>query len=394
MNILINDFGGYAFTAQLSRQMARLGHEVVHSFCDSLTTTPKGTLGLRADDPDNLSFYPIQLHQPMNKYSLFRRFVQEIEYGNKVACLVRDVKPDVVISANTPLDAQTRIQRASKNVDAKFIFWLQDVLGLATQRVLQKKLPLAATVVGGWYKRLEKRLLRQSDQVVSISTAFHSYLDSAGVHRENIKVVENWAPLDDITVVAKENNWSRGKRYTDRFTFLYSGTLSLKHNPAVLLNIAESVADQGAVVIVRSQGQGADWLRQAIREKNVDNLVLEDYVPYEYLSESLASADVLVAILEPEASEFSVPSKVLTYMCTGRALMLAVPHGNLAAQIVRKNHSGVVIDPTDSESVASAAQAFVSDSELSKSCGISARNYAERTFNIESIANQFVDLLA
>ena len=58
-----------------------------------------------------------------------------------------------------------------------------------------------------------------------------------------------------------------------------------------------------------SEGRGADWLRAAIAEDAEPALVLLPFQPYEVLSEVLASADVLLAILEPEAGAFSVPSK-------------------------------------------------------------------------------------
>ena len=49
------------------------------------------------------------------------------------------------------------------------------------------------------------------------------------------------------------------------------------------------------------------------------------FQPFEVLPDVLGSADVLVAILEPDAGVFSVPSKVLSYFCAGRPVLLAVP---------------------------------------------------------------------
>ena len=48
----------------------------------------------------------------------------------------------------------------------------------------------------------------------------------------------------------------------------------------------------------------------------------------------MASADVLVAILEPDASRFSVPSKVLTYLCASRAIVGVLPPDNSVAEIL------------------------------------------------------------
>ena len=72
----------------------------------------------------------------------------------------------------------------------------------------------------------------------------------------------------------------------------------------------------------------------------------------------LASADVLVSVLEAEAGHFSVPSKVQSYLCAERAILLAAPHANLAAAIVARENAGLVVEPDDIEGFLEAAKAL------------------------------------
>ena len=55
------------------------------------------------------------------------------------------------------------------------------------------------------------------------------------------------------------------------------------------------------------------------------------FQPAEQLSEVLGSGDVLVALLEPGASKFSIPSKVLSYLAAGRPVLGIMPADNPAA---------------------------------------------------------------
>ena len=96
-------------------------------------------------------------------------------------------------------------------------------------------------------------------------------------------------------------------------------------------------------MLVVSEGPGADWLAEHASPD--DALRLLPYQPYERLPEVLASADVLVAVLEPDAGAFSVPSKVLTYLCAGRPLLGALPADNLAARVVTQSGGGIVVPP-------------------------------------------------
>jgi glycosyltransferase involved in cell wall biosynthesis len=147
-----------------------------------------------------------------------------------------------------------------------------------------------------------------------------------------------------------------------------------------------------AVVVVISEGSGRLWLEEWKAQQQVDNLMLLDFQSYDDLPEVLASADILVAILEPDASRFSVPSKVLTYLCAQRAILSVINPDNAVAEVLISNQAGVVVDPKDREAISAQAAALLDDHELRRVLGKSARNYAEREFCPERAADRFVTL--
>ncbi|HKD95954.1 MAG TPA: glycosyltransferase, partial [Gaiellaceae bacterium] len=177
-----------------------------------------------------------------------------------------------------------------------------------------------------------------------------------------------------------------------RFVFLYSGTLGFKHDPSLLLELARWAAGHDSVVVVVSEGPGSDWLAREGADE--PGLLLLPYQPYERLPEVLASADVLLALLEPDAGSFSVPSKVLTYLCAARPLLVSVSGDNLAARVVVRSGGGLVVPPKDPEALLAAAAALHADASRRAELGRSARAYAERTFDLERIADRFEQVLA
>ena len=114
----------------------------------------------------------------------------------------------------------------------------------------------------------------------------------------------------------------------------------MKHDPSLLIALAEAVRGRARVVVV---GQGSGMA--ALAAAGLENLVLLPLQPVERLREVLAAADVAVAVIEPDAGAFSVPSKVQSYLCAGRAVLLAAPAANLAARVVRGEAAGVVVEP-------------------------------------------------
>jgi glycosyltransferase involved in cell wall biosynthesis len=107
----------------------------------------------------------------------------------------------------------------------------------------------------------------------------------------------------------------------------------------------------------------------------------------------LGSADVLVAILEADAGVFSVPSKVLSYLCAGRSVLLAVPKENLAARIVLQCGAGPVVEPTDIRGFCAEAQHLIDSPTIREQNGCAARHYAETHFDIRRIADRFEEIL-
>jgi glycosyltransferase involved in cell wall biosynthesis len=106
----------------------------------------------------------------------------------------------------------------------------------------------------------------------------------------------------------------------------------------------------------------------------------------------LASADLLLALLEEHAGPMAVPSKVLTYLCAGRPILGAIPGDNLAARVILEAGAGRVVAPGDSFLFDEAARAILEDREGAQSMGAAARAYAERTFEIEMIGPKFESL--
>ena len=139
MRILIHDYSGHPFQVQLSRALARRNHGVLHLYCSSFQT-PRGIVQKLDTDGDNFSCRAIELSRPFEKYKFIKRFFQEIEYGNLLVKEVEKFKPDILISANNPLDPQRILLRYCIKNNIKFIFWLQDIYGFAIKELLTKKI--------------------------------------------------------------------------------------------------------------------------------------------------------------------------------------------------------------------------------------------------------------
>ncbi len=395
MKILVHDYAAHPFPVELSRELARRGHHVNHAYCASLETGPRGSFKQQPEDPRHFQFTGIELASPLDKFSFIKRYRQENEYGDLLADVADDCRPDVVLSGNTPLDAQKKLWARCDDLGIRKVFWLQDMIGLATRRILSKKIPLLGSLIGRHYVGIEKDLLKKSDAVVAISDDFVETLRHWGVSESRVHVIENWAPLDEIPAVDKINDWSVRRGYSDKFVFMYTGTMGMKHDPTLIRDLARSFESDSSVrVVVASKGLGASWLAEEKKKGSLGNLNLMDFHSFDDLPNALGSADVLVAVLEKDADVYSVPSKVLAYLCAGRPVILAVPRDNLAARIVTSTRAGLVVEPGDIDGFLEAAEILRRDSSRRTQMGQRARAYAESKFRIGPIGDEFERVLS
>jgi glycosyltransferase involved in cell wall biosynthesis len=305
----------------------------------------------------------------------------------RTARLLWRLRPEAVLTSNVPLLSLLLISGAVRLRRTRWVLWLQDVqTGLANQ-----SLSGGARVVGRVLGLIERSLVRRADAVVVIDDDFVTAVLEAGAARPT--VIRNWAVIDDLPVGSKDNAWAREHGLDpERLVFLYAGTLGRKHPPELLAALADELPE--AQVVVVSEGVGAEWLAEERSRRRLDNLVLVPFQPHDQLAKVLASADVLVAVLDAGAGAFSVPSKVLSYLCAGRAVLLAMPWENGAAKVVgREASAGLVVTP-DVDAVRAAARRLADDPALRQRFASAGRAYAEATFAVDVKAAEFDAILS
>ena len=386
MRILIHDFGAYAFPLTLSHALGKRGYDVGHAYCNSLTTTPHNV----PDGIPGVTLLPIQISRPLNKYNLVQRWIQEQQYGRRAVQTILDFAPNIVLSANAPLSAQAQILNTCKQSSTPFVFWLQDLIGIATTRVLRSKLPLLSLAIGRYFQCMEGRLLRKSDAVIAITEDFHPALRSFGVPPDRCHVIENWGTLDHFAGVS--SSWADQNGLKPYPLLLYAGTLSMKHNPAMLLHLAQSMGNDVQIVVV-SQGVGADWLTEMTAKHRLANLIVLPYQEPNQLPAMYASADILLVLLTEDAGQFSVPSKVLTCLCAGRPILAAIPRENLAARIIMEAGAGFITEPDDLAEFTEKAKRLLREPKLCHVMGAKAKSWATRKFDMGPITDQFDHVL-
>ncbi|WP_406414616.1 glycosyltransferase family 4 protein [Streptomyces sp. NBC_01614] len=391
MRILVHDYSGHPFQAQLSRELAYRGHDVVHSTCSAYVS---GKGNLAEDAVVGLRFVTIGDRVVLDKGAYVRRLFKETRLGLELARQVRREKPDVAMLANLPIPTLVVAASALKALRIPWVLWHQDITAVALKSFAAAGVSKLMGVAARVFEQGEKWSARRASAIVVIADSF------VRVHREwgtaaKATVIPNWAPLDEILPVPRANAWSQEHGLTGVRTVLYSGTIGLKHNPVLLVRLAETLREQGERVrlVVVNDGPAVPVIKEAADARGVE-LTLLPFQPYERLPEVLGAGDVLVVLLTADAGEFSVPSKTLSYLCAGRPVLGLMPADNLAGKLLRR--AGSPVFAPDESSLSDAAtwvREVLNDPARAESLGKESRALAEREFALEGCASRFEEIL-
>lgn len=392
MRILVHDHSGHPFQAELSRALARRGHRVTHSFTAGYVSG-KGLLV--AAPGEDLVFEGIGAARPIDNLDFVGRLPRELARGVALYRQVRRARADVTLVSNAQIPTLVVFAFLMMLGRRPWVLWHQDVYAIALKSFAGEKLGRSFRLVAAVFSFAERWCARRARSVVVIAESFVPVHADWGT-ADKVTVIPNWAPVDDIRPVERDNAWAREQDLVGRPVLLYSGTLGLKHDPGLLVELTRAVRDQDvpAELVVVNQGPAADVLRAQAERQDVP-LTLLPFQPFERLSEVLGSGDVLVVLLDKAAGSFSVPSKTLSYLCAGRPILGLMPSDNLAADLIEET-GGKVLEP-ESGAIADAAKWIVSlleDPEQAADVGRSARALAERDFHLERIADRFEAVLS
>jgi colanic acid biosynthesis glycosyl transferase WcaI len=398
VRIHIHDFSGHPFQAELSRELAARGHCVEHAYATQYPSG-KGKLERLAADPDTLTFRGITAVRAFEKYSPLGRMRFERSFAQAWVSHLKQTRPDCVVACNVPLFVLNNFSSMMAKSGQPWVLWHQDLFSSAIGEEISKRLP---AVVGPsaqrWVTRIEKNLVRSAGQVVAIGEEFRRAYLGWGIDVRHVSVIQNWAPIGEIVPRPRENAWSTANLpQGPEMRLLYAGTLGRKHNPLLLIHLLRATLEKGiaARLVVASEGEGIEAVREIAERQPELPITLLPFQPASELPDMLGSADVLLTLLEPRASRFSIPSKVLSSLAAGRPVLGLMPKDNPAALDIQS--VGGYVGPPNAQGVRGAAEwleKMAKSPAALVSAGGRSRQLAVERFGIGPIATRFEEVLA
>ena len=242
---------------------------------------------------------------------------------------------------------------------------------------------------------VEKITYKYSDKIIVISQDFKKNLLAKGVPEDKIVVVYNWVDEEAVKHVHRENNllFDRYGLNPSKFYITYSGNIGLTQNMDMLLEVAKELESEPEIQFVLI-GEGAykNRVKEIIAERNISNVTLLPFQPYEEISHVFSLGDVGLVISKPGVGENSVPSKTWSILSASRPVLANFDENELKT-IVDENQCGIFTKAGDKESFKQAILRLYENRELCVEMGRNGREFILKNLTRAVGTQKYVDVI-
>lgn len=242
---------------------------------------------------------------------------------------------------------------------------------------------------------IESFTYRNADKIIVISEDFKKNIMAKGVPEEKIVVIYNWVDQNAVVDVPRENNVLFDRYGLDRskFYITYNGNIGLTQNMDMLLEVAKALeANEDIHFVLVGNGAYLERVKQIILDRNVSNVTLLPFQPYEEISHVFSLGDVSLVISKPGVGANSVPSKTWSIMSASRPVLANFDENELKT-IIQDNNCGIFTKAGDKEAFKQAILTLYNDRELCKEMGKNGRKFVMDSLTKEVGTQKYVDVI-
>ena len=236
---------------------------------------------------------------------------------------------------------------------------------------------------------------RKADRIIVISQDFRKNLVAKGVPEDKIEVVYNWVDENAVVPVAKEGNplFEELGISRDKFYVVYAGNLGNEQNIDVIIDSANILrGEKGIGFLIFGTGGLKEQYVAKVRDLKLDNVKFFPLQPMERVSYVYGLGDVCVVSCKPGLGSAAMPSKMLSIMSSGRAVVASFDKGELT-YILDNYNCGMYAPAGDADAFAGLIKHLSQNRDECKGMGENARNLILQKFTKEYGTSRYVEII-
>ncbi len=307
----------------------------------------------------------------------------------RVVKYARRIKPDLIISHNSIAGFAALLAKRSQK-DCLLVLDLTDLLFEY----------LGDYHSGGWMrlvqlqgKRLERKTIRESDKVVTVSNSMREILLTYGAQPENVKVICDG--VDTKIFKGTDEGELRSEFGKDAEDIvIFQGVIDPQDNPQIILDAAREVVKKHRQTTfwIIGDGTALPTFKKRVAEENlVEYFYFSGWVKQEEVARYISASDIGLVILPDNLSARGrVTLKEFEYWACG--VPVVAPQLPALEEVVEEGKTGFFYQPGNFKSLTQKIMLLIENKEMRKKMGQRGRAVVKEKFEWQILANHYVKI--
>lgn len=378
---------------------AALNYELAHELAKTYDVTvlrpyPTRPIGMQFNNPDvdDSSFKTILVNSYTHPESaLLGRFKESIDFGRKSAEYIKQhhKEIDFVYNDGWQLFGLNIVAKVCVKYGIPYIVPIQDIYPecLLTKGPFPK---FVKSLIKSVLLPIDKYYLTHAAKVRTISNEMVDYLSTTRkINRSSFIVVNNWQNDEDFINIEAVNN--------KKLVFGYVGSINVHANVDMMIKAFKEADIPNSELRLYGGGNQKDVCQKLVKELQLDNVSF-GFVSRNEIPSVQASVDVLLLALPKGNGKLCLPSKLTSYMLSGKPIIASVDDDSATNRIIEEEKCGLVVEPDNEELMIEAFKRFSTLSvKERKAMSNNSRNYAlrhlTRKVNLGIVVNEIDKIL-
>lgn len=336
-------------------------------------------------------------HLISKKSTYQSRFLENMSFGIVSTWrLLRETRPDIVYLFNWTIFAE--------GLNSMLLHFLRIPVVSCTRDIYPELLfALANKPPRSWLRPtlfyLNKKHFRRCCHLVVLDEGMAEHLSKTReLSPENVSIVPVWEANSHVQVSNSHRKEIRNHMSvaSNQLWAVYAGSIGIAPGLELYIQAAERLKQRRDIKIqIVGNGSMSSILCHKIHDLGLTNISVTDNASMSnsQFLDVQSAADVLLLPLPETMLNLCAPSKLVTYLMSGRPIIASVGEKSGTGQTIEKANAGVVLPSGDADSLANTLVEFADNPSLLDGMGSAAKYYAENNLSSSHLVQKLADLL-
>ena len=321
--------------------------------------------------------------------SIFKRLLNYFSFvcsSYLTGIMKLDKKYDLVICESPPLFLGLTAYILSIHKKAKLIFNVSDLWPESAEKleIIKNKLLLQLATY------LEEYIYRKS-KLISCQTKGILNDIKGRFPKKQFYWLPNGVDLKFYNPSLYNKDWRKNNNFSDNDILLfYGGIIGHAQGLEVVLQAANLIKEQKQIkFILLGSGPQKDMLLKMKKDLQLDQVYFFDTVTKNNMPEVISSMDAAIIPLKKlDIFLGAIPSKIFESLAMKKPIILGVD-GEAKELFINKGECGLFYEPENIKELSNVILKLAKSDKLKRMLGENGRNYVEKNFNRDTIADDF-----